>query len=332
MLTLNKFTLLGFKGASIIMKKKLQFYFSALLACLILAACQSETIITTNDTTTNNAPLVLVATTTMLHDLSNVIGGEKIQASCLMGIGVDPHLYVPTAKDTTTLENANVILYHGLHLEGEMGDVLARMESLEKNIICIADALDPSKLLADEENPTMIDPHIWFDVELWMDAAEYLATELATIDPQYASYYESNLADYQEKLEELDQYIHNRVQELPEQQRILITAHDAFQYFGNRYGMTVSGVQGIATQTEATTAQVSLMADYIVQNEISAIFVESSISSKNMEALQEAVAAQGFTVKIGGELYSDSLGDGAHSSYLATYQGNIDTIVDALLS
>lgn len=321
------------------MKEKLQFYFSALLTCLILTACQSETSTTTNDTTTNDTTtnhepdaLVLVATTTMLHDLSTVIGGEKIHATCLMGVGVDPHLYVPTAKDTTTLENANIILYHGLHLEGEMGDVLARMESLEKNIICIEDALDPSQLLADEENPSVLDPHIWFDVALWMEAAQHLATEFATIDPQHASYYEDNLADYQEKLEELDQYIYNRVQELPEQQRVLITAHDAFQYFGNRYGMTVSGLQGIATQSEATTAQVSLMADYIVQNEISAIFVESSISSKNMEALQEAVAAQGFTVKIGGELYSDSLGDGAHSSYLATYQGNIDTIVDALLS
>ena len=276
--------------------------------------------------------LNVVATTTMLADLSRVIGGEHVEVKGLMGPGIDPHLYQASAGNVTTLQRADVVVYNGLHLEGKMGEIFEHLTGQGTHVICIEDGIDESKLLGWEDDPSLHDPHIWFDVSIWKMAAEIVADGLAGIDPDNADAYKANLEEYLGQLDELDAYIRGRAEELPAEQRVLVTAHDAFNYFGKAYGFEVRGLQGISTEAEAGTADVSALADFIVERQIKAVFVESSVPTKTIEALQAAVKAKGFDVVIGGELYSDSLGDEAsgHDSYIATFTANIDTIVDAL--
>lgn len=276
--------------------------------------------------------LNVVATTTMMQDLAAAIGGERVQASVLMGPGIDPHLYQASAGDVKKMQEADVVAYHGLHLEGKMDQVFASLAKQGRAVIRLEDGLNKAGLLADEDNPQLHDPHIWFDVAIWKEAAQHTADRLSSIDPESAPVYAANLKNYLTQLDELDQYMKQRAQEVPEGQRVLVTAHDAFRYFGRAYGFKVMGLQGISTEAEAGTADVSELANFIAKNRIKAIFVESSVPHKNVEALQAAVKAKGFEVAIGGELYSDALGDAAsgHDTYLKTLKANIDTIVDAL--
>ena len=276
--------------------------------------------------------LRIVATTTMLYDLTVSLAGEHAQVSALMGPGVDPHLYEASAGDVKCLQEADVVVYHGLHLEGKMDDVFAGLTRQGRRIICAEDGIDPADLLSDQQNPAIFDPHVWFDVRIWMDVADYTARRLMEIDPGHGEDYRSNLEFLLEELEELDCDIRDRAAELPEGSRILVTAHDAFRYFGTAYGFEVRGLQGISTDAEAGTADVRYLADFIVQSGVRAIFVESSVPPKNIEALQAAVEARGASVSIGGQLYSDSLGDEASGcpTYSAACRANIDTIVDAL--
>ena len=276
--------------------------------------------------------LNVVATTTMLNDLVSIIGGDSVKSVGLMGSGIDPHLYKASAGDVTKLLDADVVVYNGLHLEGQMGKIFENLNKQNKDVICAENGIDASKLLADPVTPDAHDPHIWFDVTIWMDVATYVSTRLSEIDPANAENYKSNLEAYMVELKDLDQYIKDRVAELPEAQRVLITAHDAFHYFGNGYNFEVKGLQGISTEAEAGTADVSTLATFIADNKIKAIFVESSVPRKNVEALQAAVSAKGFDTVIGGELYSDSLGDATtgHDTYITTCKANVDTIIDAL--
>lgn len=282
--------------------------------------------------TASDGKLSIITTTTMLYDLTSVIGGEQVAVTALMGPGIDPHLYQASAGDVTKMQEADVVIYNGLHLEGKMGDIFESLSNQGRQIICVEDGIDQSMLLADEDNPEIYDPHIWFNVSIWKDAARHVAGRLGEIDPDHAEAYSANLVSYLTGLDELEQYIQDRVQELPENQRVLVTAHDAFRYFGNAYGFQVMGLQGISTDAEAGTADVSNLASFIAANQIKAIFVESSVPPKNIEALQAAVKAQGFEVEIGGELYSDSLGDesSGHDTYILTFKANIDTIINAL--
>ncbi|HHT07745.1 MAG: metal ABC transporter solute-binding protein, Zn/Mn family [Christensenellales bacterium] len=290
------------------------------------------TIMTPGAVIAQDKQLNIVATTTMLADLARVIGGEHVLVTGMMGPGIDPHLYQASAGDVMRMQEANVIVFNGLHLEGKMGDVFEALGERDHAIISIEDGLDKTKLLFDEEDAGVPDPHFWFDVSLWMDAARYFTQELSKLDQSNALYYRNTLNNYLMKLEELDTYIKMRIGELVLDQRVLITAHDAFQYFGRAYGIEVRGLQGISTVAEAGTADVSNLADFIVKRQIKAIFVESSVPTKTIEALQAAVKSRGFEVKIGGELYSDSLGDetSGNDTYITTVQANIDTIVDAL--
>lgn len=276
--------------------------------------------------------LNVVATTTMLADLARVIGGEYVHVDGLMGPGIDPHLYQASAGNVGLMQKADVVIYNGLHLEGKMGDVFEALGRQGRAVISIEDGLKESKLLGWEDDPSVHDPHIWFDAALWKDAAEVVASGLSQLDPDHAADYLTSLQAYLEQLDALDAYIRERVEEVPVAQRVLVTAHDAFQYFGQAYGFEVRGLQGISTDAEAGTADVSALADFIVQRQIKAVFVESSVPTKTIEALQAAVKARGFDVVIGGELYSDSLGDAAsgHDTYLTTVTANIDTIVNAL--
>jgi manganese/zinc/iron transport system substrate-binding protein len=292
----------------------------------ILGGCSSQALAQTG------GKLKVVTTTTMLADLVSVIGGNRVEATRLMGPGIDPHLYQASAGDVTKMREADVVVYNGLHLEGKMGDVFASLAGQGRSVICAEDGIDSAVLLIDESSPEIHDPHIWFNVSIWEDVAAHVAARLSAIDPDGAEEYSADLKEYTAQLDELDRYIRSRVGEVPEQQRTLVTAHDAFRYFGSAYGFKVMGLQGVSTDAEAGTADVSDLAEYIAFNQIKAIFVESSVPPKNVEALRAAVEARGFAVKIGGELYSDSLGDEAsgHDSYILTFRANIDTIVNAL--
>jgi len=276
--------------------------------------------------------LTVTATTTMLGDLVKNISGDAVSVRTLMGPGLDPHTYQASAGDVTLMQEADIVVYNGLHLEGKMGDVFSALSESGRDIICIADGLDETRLLSSEEAGGTVDPHIWFDVSIWTDAAAYLADRLSQIDPDHADQYNENLQTYTAELEDLDAYIRQRTEELTPAQRVLITAHDAFRYFGAAYGYEVQGLQGISTSAEAGTADVSHLAAFIAEHSIGAIFLETSVPTKSIEALQAATEACGFSVDIGGTLYSDSLGDAASGcdTYISTFKANIDTIVDGL--
>lgn len=276
----------------------------------------------------------IVTTTTMLADLARVIGGDAVSVTGLMGPGIDPHLYQASAGDVTLLLRADVVIYNGLHLEGKLADVFRNLNRQGKFVISVEEGLDKSLLLAADEDSDLgaYDPHVWFDVSLWRRAAQTVATGLAELEPDHLLLYEANLQKYLVQLDELDNYIRRRVSEVPEEQRVLVTAHDAFSYFGSAYGFEVRGLQGLSTESEAGTADVSNLAAFIVERQIKAIFIESSVSPRSIQALQAAVRARGFDVAIGGELYSDSLGgrDSGAETYILTVKANVDTIVDAL--
>lgn len=311
------------------MKKRfMQSYGKVLAGILCLALALPISVSATAET----APLQIVATTTMLADMAKVLGGDAVNVAALMGPGIDPHLYQASAGDVIKMQEADVVLYSGLHLEGKMGEIFGALGKQGRHVICAAEGVQADSLLSDENNPDVYDPHIWFDAMLWKAVAQHVAAQLSQIDTANANSYAMNLDAYTAELDALHGYIQQRVAELPKSQRVLVTAHDAFRYFGKAYGFEVMGLQGISTDAEAGTADVSQLAAFIAENEIGAIFVESSVPPKNIEALQAAVAARGFSVDIGGELYSDSLGDEAsgHNSYLLTCRANIDTIVNAL--
>lgn len=295
-------------------------------AALFLTGCQKAKPAMNPDT------LNLVATTTMLADLSEIIGGDHVTVNGLMGPGIDPHLYQASAGDVSLMQKADVVVYNGLHLEGKMGEIFESLTGRGSTVICIEDGLDEEDLLSWEDDTSIHDPHIWFDVSLWKDAARTVADKLSEADPEHSEDYANNLKEYLVELDDLDAYIKDRVSEIPKEQRILITAHDAFQYFGRAYGFEVKGLQGISTDAEAGTADVSNLADFITDHKIKAIFVESSVPPKTIEALQAAVKAKKFDVSIGGQLYSDSLGgeDSGTETYILTVKANIDTIVEAL--
>lgn len=274
----------------------------------------------------------IVATTTMLYDLVDTIAGEQIECVGLMGVGIDPHLYKATAGDVNKLENADMVVYNGLHLEGELEDVLVQLEKKGISVITASDGLKSQNLLASDEASGLYDPHIWFDVENWKEVAAYVTEGIIELDSENKELYQENLNQYLEDLDLLNQYIIERTNEVKEEQRVIITAHDAFNYLGQGYGYEVMGLQGISTEAESSTGDISALANYIAEHEIKAIFIESSVPTKNIEALQEAVKAKGFDVKVGGELYSDALGDESqgHNTYIGAFTANIDTIVDSL--
>lgn len=297
-----------------------------LTIALFLSACAPES---NNDT---SGKLNVVATIGMIADIVKVVGGEHVEVDGLMGPGVDPHLYKASEGDVATLQNADVIFYNGLHLEAQMGGVLERMNDFGIKTVAITDKIDRSILLAPPEFEGNYDPHVWFDVTLWMQAVEQVQETLIEVDPAHRSDYEANAEAYLAELENLHQYVLDRANTIPAEQRILITAHDAFNYFGRAYGFEVRGLQGISTEAQAGTADVQGLADFIVEKQIPAIFVESSVPQRTIEAVQAAVQAQGFDVQIGGSLFSDAMGSEGtpEGTYVGMVKHNIDTIVSAL--
>ena len=276
--------------------------------------------------------LQITTTTSMITDITKVVGGEHVQVTGLMGAGIDPHLYVASEGDMELLQNANVIFYNGLLLEAQMAEILEQLGE-RKTVVAVSQGVDEGELLPWAQYADEFDPHIWFDVSLWMKAVEAVRDTLVQVDAAHATAYQANAATYLEELTKLDTYVKEQATRLPAEQRILITAHDAFHYFGRAYGFDVRGLQGISTASEAGTADVQALADFIAEKQIKAIFIESSVPVRNIEALQAAVQARGFQVTIGGQLFSDAMGDPSspEGTYVGMVRHNIDTIVGALL-
>ena len=276
--------------------------------------------------------LRVVATIGMITDIVKNVGGERVEVTGMMGPGVDPHLYKPTPKDVQLLRSAHIIFYNGLHLESKMSDILAKMSG-DTTAVAVTDDVDRSLLLTPPEYEGLYDPHLWFDVKLWMQAVGKVRDTLSEFDADNTVLYRRNAEHYLAKLTELDEYVKTQVARVPSQQRVLVTAHDAFNYFGKAYGFQVRGLQGISTATEAGIADVQELTTFIAERRIPAIFVESSVSSRSLEAVKAAVKSKGFDVEIGGELFSDAMGtDGTpEGTYIGMVRHNIDTIVQALI-
>ena len=295
----------------------------------LLSACTPQSIETDN---LAQRPIRITTTVGMITDIVMIVGGDRVDVTGLMGPGVDPHLYKASESDVTALQEADVIFYNGLHLEAGMSGLFERMADTRK-VIAVTDTIDRNLLVAPSEFDGAYDPHVWFDVSLWMKAVEVVRDTLVDIDPDSKDLYMSNAEAYLAELKQLDNYVHEQAGRVPQEKRVLITAHDAFNYFGRAYGFDVRGLQGISTESEASTADVQQLADFIAKAQIPAIFVESSVPQRNVEALQMAVKARGWDVRIGGELFSDAMGslDTPEGTYTGMVRHNIDTIVSALL-
>lgn len=314
--------------------KKL-FRWTMILGALALAGCSTKTdsSLTNVDPSAEKESINVVATTTMIADLVQNIGGDYVNVTGLMGPGIDPHTYQPSASDVYTMDEADLIIYNGLHLEAQFIEMFEEFAKRGVPTIVIAEGISEDQYLkVGGEDSLEFDPHIWFSVNNWIDATNHVTDQLKEYDPEHAADYEKNAEAYITELNGLSEYIKKRIAEIPEQARYLVTAHDAFQYFGEEFDFEVVGLQGANTQTEAGTGDISELADFIASQGIGAVFVESSVSSRNIEALIEAVESRGQELENAGELFSDALGDqeqGAET-YIKMYRSNIDTIVDAL--
>lgn len=279
-----------------------------------------------------NGTLKVVSTIGMINDIVKNVGGSHVEAVGLMGAGVDPHLYKASEGDVALLSSADIIFYNGLHLEAKMADILEKMGE-QRTVVAVTGLIDRAVLRTPPEFQGQYDPHVWFDVTLWMQAVEKVRGTLVEKDPANAADYEKNAAAYLKKLEELHAYVQKQANTISSEQRVLVTAHDAFGYFGRQYGFDVKGLQGISTASEAGTKDIALLADFIAERKLKAIFVESSVPRKNVEALQEAVRARGWDVVIGGQLYSDAMGDAGtfEGTYVGMVTKNIDVIKAALV-
>ncbi len=274
--------------------------------------------------------LNIIATTTIVGDLVRQIGGTYVQVTTLMGPGVDPHLYKASAGDVRRMSQADAVFYGGLDLEGKMTEVFEQMRRRGVPTYAVAECVPEEQRIPVGEG--LFDPHVWFDVRLWQIAAQCTRDALIELDPEHAQAYREQAAAYLEALQDLEAFVRARIAEIPPEKRVLITAHDAFGYFGRAYGIEVRGLLGVSTAAEAGTGDVQELARFIVERRIPAIFVESSIPERFVRAVQEAVRARGYAVEIGGELFSDALGDPGTpaGTYIGMVKHNVNTIVEAL--
>lgn len=274
--------------------------------------------------------LGVTCTVGMITDVARNIGGDAADVTGLMGPGIDPHLYKPSAGDIVRLGDAELILYGGLHLEGRMTETFDRID--DKPTVAVSEAIPEDQRIVVGDGPSW-DPHVWFDVTLWRIAAERMLEAMSDAAPSHAETFAANAEPYLERMGRLDKWVVEQVERVPEEQRVLITAHDAFGYFGKRYGFEVRGLQGLSTVSEAGTRDVQQLVDFIVERQIRAMFIESSVPPSAIEAVQAACEARGWTVDIGGELFADAMGEAGtrEGTYFGMVTHNVSTIVDALL-
>lgn len=290
------------------------------------------TIIACKNKTKESGKLKVVTTTSMITDLVKNIGGDYIEVQGLMGAGVDPHLYKASEGDVSKLFTADIIFYSGLHLEGKLVEVFEKMEAKGKKTIPLAEFLDHSKLIDSELFASNYDPHVWFNIQFFKNFAETIAKTLIEKDPENSEVFQKNKESYLLKLDALEKEVIAIIETLPKEKRILVTAHDAFNYFGESYGFQVVGLQGLSTATEAGVQDVQNLSKFIIDNNVKAIFIESSVPRRTIEALEAAVKYKGHEVKIGGSLYSDALGNEGtvEGTYIGMFSYNVKTIVNAL--
>ena len=279
--------------------------------------------------------LRVAATTTMVGDLVRRVGGDRVDLKVIMGPGVDPHTFKPAPGDIAELRRADLVFYNGLHLEGKM--VQTFEDNLKDKSVAVAEAVPHDRLLSWQEGEGGAhDPHVWFDVQLWALAGQKVCDELVKRDPAGADEYRRRAGEMAQSLRSLDQYAREKLSTVPKARRVLVTSHDAYGYFGKAYDVDVKGLQGISTETEAGIQAINSAVDFILERKIPAVFVESSVSHKTIERVQADCKGRGVDVAIGGELYSDAMGQpGEHPGYdVHTYEGmvryNVDTIVKAL--
>jgi manganese/zinc/iron transport system substrate-binding protein len=307
-----------------------------MLALVAAAAVAFATAGCDKSGTSSSGKPKIVATTTMIGDLVAQIAGDKVELTVMMPAGTDPHTYKPTTKDLADVSRATRVFYNGLHLEGKMVDLFE--EKMKSTTVAVTRSLDPKVDLLPwkEGEGGAHDPHVWFDVSLWSKAAGVVKETLAQADSANAAFYEERLKDLQGRLAKLDGDIKAALATVPRERRVLVTSHDAFNYYGRRYDLEVRGLQGISTETEAGLANIQDAVKFVTSRKIPAIFVESSVNPKTIQRVQADCKSAGFDVKIPGELYSDAMGQkGEHAGYaVETYEGmiryNTDTLVNAL--
>jgi manganese/zinc/iron transport system substrate-binding protein len=313
--------------------RRIQAIGLGLLAAALLSGCSDSPAGTAPTGGAPSGKLAVLATTGMIADAATIVGGDRAQVTALMGPGVDPHLYQPTARDNAQLKSAQLVLYNGLHLEGRMVEIFealarkAESQPQKKLVVAVSKDIPADRLLAWESSAGLHDPHIWFDVRLWRQVVQTIAAAYSEIDPDHASEYRRRADQYAAELDKLDEHCRARASEVPESQRVLITSHDAFHYFGRAYGFEVVGIQGISTDTEAGLTAIASAVDLIKARRIRAIFPETSVPRAAIERVAHDSGAA-----LGVELYSDALGaaDGPAGTYAGMIRSNIDHIVDAL--
>src|SRR5690554_5707162 len=296
----------------------------AFLLILVMSSCKWEK-------ADNQGKFKITTTTNIMADGVRALVRDSASVTSLMAIGVDPHLYKASQRDLDLLFEADLVIFHGLHLEGKMTEVLRKF-SRTNDVIDQGELIAESSLISDPEYPTSVDPHIWFDVPLWKQAMTHIAEELVRRQPSWKTYIENNLSAYQKTLDSLHNHTKLEISQITQQGQILITAHDAFSYFGKAYGIEVKGLQGLSTLSEPGLRDVSELVSFIIQHQIKAIFVEQSISPKALEAVVEGCRRRGHTVRLAGPLYTDSLGDpeGGAGTYVGMVRENVKTIVENL--
>ena len=298
-------------------------WIALLLTCLLACAPASDE--------GGDGLLHVVATTGMVADTARIVGGENVRVDALMGPGVDPHLYKASEGDVQRLSQADIILYNGLHLEGKMTDVLVKLAA-SRPVIPVAADIAESSLREPPEFAGLYDPHVWFNAQLWIETIAPITEALSAQDPANADRYAERAAAYREQLLELDRWTAEQIATIPEESRVLVTAHDAFGYFGERYGIRVVGIQGFSTLTEAGLGDIERVADVVVESKVRSVFIESSVSPRAIEAVLAACRQKGAEVSIGGELFSDALGaaGGEADNYVGMMRHNVTTIVAGL--
>lgn len=286
-----------------------------------------------SSSSSNDGQLRVVATTNILGDLVQQLAGDRVDLATLMGPGVDPHLYKASQGDIQRMAQADWVLYNGLHLEGKMTEIFPEMNRRGIATTAAAESLPDSVLIPSTEYASAYDPHVWFDVDLWRQVAAHVGQTLARLDTAHAAAYRERTRAYVQRLDSLDRYAATEMRRVPEAQRVLITSHDAFRYLGRAYDIEVRGLQGISTTSEAGTRDVQNLADFVTERRIPALFIETSVSPRGIQAVQEAVQARGFQVTVGGTLYGDALGnpDTPTGTYTGAVRHNVDTIVSGLM-
>lgn len=295
-----------------------------LFATWLIAGCDA------GNKSPDNGKLKILTTTGMIADVTKNVVGDAAEVTALMGPGVDPHLYKAAQSDLAKMNEADIILYNGLHLEGKMVEVLEKL-SRKKPVIAVSGGVDAS-MLRKAPGGEAYDPHIWFNVSMWRDVTLFIADTLQQVDTTNAKLYAQNVQEYSQHLQDLDTWVTGQMQTIPEQQRILITAHDAFEYFGHAYNIEVKGLQGISTMSDFGLQDVTSLVNLIVERNIKAVFVESSVSERAITAVVEGAQKRDHQVVIGGTLYSDAMGaDGTpEGTYLGMVKHNVTTITEAL--